>query len=59
MFLPFPAFACTNVIFICPIDPPDPMKKFLYSPDGASKGAALIIVLALVVLVTTMAVEYF
>src|SRR2546430_12703223 len=28
------------------------MKKFLHSRDGASKGAALIIVLALVVLVT-------
>ena len=35
------------------------MKKFLYSPDGASKGAALIIVLAFVVLVTVLAVTYF
>src|SRR6476646_4226831 len=35
------------------------MKKFLHSDDGASKGAALIIVLAFVVLVTALAVTYF
>src|SRR4029077_16217793 len=35
------------------------MKKFLHSRDGASKGAALIIVLAFVVLVTVLAVAYF
>ena len=35
------------------------MKKFLHSPDGASKGAALIIVLAFVVLVTGLALAYF
>ena len=35
------------------------MKKFLHSRDGASKGAALIIVLAFVVLVTVLAVTYF
>jgi hypothetical protein len=35
------------------------MKKFLHSPDGASKGAALIIVLAFVVLITALAVAYF
>ena len=35
------------------------MKKFLYPSDGASKGAALIIVLALVVLVTVLTVVYF
>jgi hypothetical protein len=35
------------------------MKKFLYPSDGASKGAALIIVLAFVVLVTALAVAYF
>ncbi len=35
------------------------MKKFLHSPDGASKGAALIIVLAFVVLVTALAVAHF
>ena len=35
------------------------MKKFLHSRDGASKGAALIIVLAFVVLVTALAVAYF
>ena len=35
------------------------MKKFLHSRDGASKGAALIIVLAFVVLVTGLAVAYF
>jgi Putative Ig domain len=35
------------------------MKKFLHSPDGASKGAALIIVLAFVVLVTAVALAHF
>jgi len=35
------------------------MKKFLHSRDGASKGAALIIVLAFVVLVTALGVAYF
>src|SRR6266403_981251 len=35
------------------------MKKFLRSRDGASKGAALIIVLAFVVLVTALAVAHF
>src|ERR1700755_3451413 len=35
------------------------MKRFLHSPDGASKGAALIIVLAFVVLVTALAVTHF
>jgi putative Ig domain-containing protein len=35
------------------------MKKFLRSPDSASKGAALIIVLAFVTLVTVLAVAYF
>ena len=35
------------------------MKKLLHSPDGASKGAALIIVLAFVVLVTVLSVAYF
>ncbi len=35
------------------------MKKFLHSRDGASKGAALIIVLAFVVLVTALAVTHF
>ena len=35
------------------------MKKFLHSRDGASKGAALIIVLAFVVLVTVLAVAHF
>jgi hypothetical protein len=35
------------------------MKRFLHSPEGASKGAALIIVLAFVVLVTALAVSYF
>jgi hypothetical protein len=38
---------------------PNSMKKFLHSRDGASKGAALIIVLALVVLVTALALSYF
>src|SRR5438128_2416849 len=38
---------------------PDPMKKFLHSPDGASKGAALIIVLALVVIASTLGLAYF
>ncbi len=35
------------------------MKKFLHSRYGASKGAALIIVLAFVVLVTALAVALF
>jgi hypothetical protein len=35
------------------------MKKFLHSRDGTSKGAALIIVLAFVVLVTVLGVTYF
>ena len=35
------------------------MKKFLHSRDGASKGAALIIVLAFVVLVTALALAHF
>ena len=35
------------------------MKRFLHSRDGASKGAALIIVLAFVVLVTALAVTHF
>ena len=35
------------------------MKKFLHSRDGASKGAALIIVLAFVVLVTALALTHF
>jgi hypothetical protein len=35
-----------------PVNPRHPMKKFLHSRDGASKGAALIIVLALVMLTT-------
>src|SRR6478752_713018 len=34
------------------------MKKFLYSRDSASKGAALMIVLALVVLLTGLALAY-
>src|SRR5947207_8722 len=42
-----------------PLNHPNPMKKFLYPSDGASKGAALIIVLALVVLVTVLTVVYF
>lgn len=36
-----------------------PMKTFLHSRDGASKGAALMIVLALVVLLTGIALAYF
>ena len=35
------------------------MKKFLQSYDGTSKGAALIIILAFVVLVTVLGVTYF
>ena len=37
----------------------NPMKKFLHSHNGASKGAALIIVLALVVLATGLSLAYF
>src|SRR5215472_4998466 len=35
------------------------MKKFLHSRHGASRGAALIIVLALVVLATALGLTYF
>src|SRR5436190_9748462 len=35
------------------------MKKFLHSHHGASKGAALIIVLAFVVLATALGLTYF
>jgi len=35
------------------------MKNFLRSRDGASKGAALLIVLALVVLLTGLALAHF
>jgi len=35
------------------------LKKFLHFRDGASKGAALIIVLAFVVLATTLGLAYF
>src|SRR5205807_2484393 len=35
------------------------MKNFLHSRDGASKGAALMIVLAFVVLLTGLALAYF
>jgi hypothetical protein len=44
------------------LNPPKPshsMKKFIDCSDGASKGAALIIVLAFVVLVTVLSVAYF
>jgi hypothetical protein len=52
--LPFPIIDFTNVILICPRNPPHSMKKFLHSDDGASKRAALIIVLAFVVLATVL-----
>jgi len=42
-----------------PGNPSNPMKKFLHSPDGASRGAALIIVLAFVVLATALSLTYF
>ena len=35
------------------------MKTFLHSRDGADKGAALMIVLAFVVLLTGLALAYF
>ena len=35
------------------------MKKFLHSPDGASRGAALIIVLALVAIASALGLAYF
>jgi len=35
------------------------MKKFLHSPDGASRGAALIIVLALVAIASALGFAYF
>src|SRR6266576_3735304 len=47
-----------TLVLSVPINP-YPMKKFLYSPNGASKGAALIIVLAFVVLATALSLTYF
>src|SRR5437016_6939584 len=61
----FPVFDCTNAIFIfhrlfCSSHESfPPMKKLLHSHDAASKGAALIIVLAFVVLVTALALTHF
>ena len=54
---PFSVFAVRTLVYI-PINP-HPMKKFLHSRDGASKGAALIIVLAFVVLATALGLAYF
>jgi len=48
-----------NVIFVWPPENPHPMKKIIRSPNGASKGAALIIALAFVVLLTVLSVAYF
>ncbi len=45
-------------LFFLPSQPKYPMKKFLHSHRGASKGAALIIVLALVVLATGVGLAY-
>src|SRR5262249_45343335 len=39
--------------------PSNPMKKFLHSDHSASRGAALIIVLALVVLASALGLAYF
>src|SRR6516165_11759915 len=52
LFLPPPAIFLTHESCY-------PMKKFLHSHNGASKGAALIIVLALVVLATALGLAYF
>src|SRR5205809_3528099 len=41
------------------LSPHHSMKKFIDSSDAPSKGAALIIVLAFVVLVTVLSVAYF
>jgi hypothetical protein len=60
--LPRPAISGirgTNVILSVLVNPPSTMKKFLHSRYGASKGAALIIVLAFVVLVTALALAHF
>ena len=51
--------AVERYFYLSLVNPPYPMKKFLHSRDGASKGAALIIVLAFVVLVTALAVAHF
>ena len=48
-----------NVIFVWPPEQSSPHEKIIRSPNGASKGAALIIVLAFVVLVTVLSVAYF
>jgi hypothetical protein len=51
LFLSLSAILLTNESF-------HPMKKFLHSDNGACKGAALIIVLAFVVLVTSLSLAY-
>ena len=45
--------------YVFPVNPSRPMKKFLRSRNDATKGAALIIVLAFVVLVTGLALVHF
>src|SRR5437868_11554080 len=53
-------YAALRMLFLyLPVNLPHPMKKFLHSRDGASRGAALIIVLAFVVLVTALALAHF
>jgi hypothetical protein len=53
-------YSALRTLFLnVPVNPPHPMKKFLHSRNRASKGAALIIVLAFVVLVTALAVAHF
>src|SRR5437867_2179777 len=47
-----------TLVLSVPINP-HPMKKFLHSPDGASRGAALIIVLALVAIASALGLAYF
>src|SRR5213596_3064532 len=47
-----------TLVLSVPINP-HPMKKFIRPRCGASKGAALIIVLAFVVLATALSLTYF
>jgi len=51
---PFAVFRCFLSVFV---NPSQPMKKFIHSDYGASKGAALIIVLGSVLLATVLAPE--
>ncbi len=60
-----PWYSPVQILFMSPSSPSNlhesfyPMKKFLRSRNGASRGAALIIVLAFVVIATALGLAYF